>query len=96
MKNAIASLITAASLTTLGLAGTALAGQNETSSEAEQKPEIVERNDKGKATKVRVDGQVYDVCVKEDQDNCIQPREIGLDFGNRPLDYWPGKPASEM
>ena len=28
-------------------------------------------------------------------DGCINPREAGLKFGNRALDYWPGKPASE-
>ena len=35
------------------------------------------------------------VCTKELQDSCINPREAGLNWGNRPLDYWPGKPASE-
>ena len=57
---------------------------------------VVERNTQGKATKVRVEGTVYDVCMKDDQDGCINPRAAGLDWGNRPLDYWPGKPASQM
>ena len=100
MKNFVASLITAASITTLGFAGTALAEDREdmstdSSTEAES-PEIVERNKAGKATKVRINGKVYEVCMKDDQDGCINPRAAGLNWGNRPLDYWPGKPASEM
>ena len=38
----------------------------------------------------------YPVCQGEEQDGCIQPREAGLNYGNRPLDYWPGQPASSM
>lgn len=38
----------------------------------------------------------YPVCKSEADDACIQPRAAGLDWGNRPLDYWPGKPASEL
>lgn len=38
----------------------------------------------------------YPPCRGEVQDNCINPREAGLNYGNRPLDYWPGQPASEM
>jgi hypothetical protein len=30
------------------------------------------------------------------QDSCVNPREAGLNYGNRPLNYWPGQPASEM
>ena len=100
MKNLVASLITAASITTLGFAGTALAKDgDDVSRDASTKaetPEIVERNEKGKATKVRIEGKVYDVCMKDDQDGCINPRAPGLKWGNRPLDYWPGKPASQM
>ncbi|WP_128892887.1 hypothetical protein [Erythrobacter sp. HKB08] len=59
-------------------------------------PEVVETNAKGQATKVRIEGKVYDVCMKNDQDGCINPRAAGLKWGNRPLSYWPGKPASEM
>ncbi|MGZ3196565.1 MAG: hypothetical protein ACXWI1_05525 [Croceibacterium sp.] len=63
----------------------------------EPKPmaEIVERDASGHATKVRIDGKVYDVCTKDKTDVCINPREGGLDFGTQPLDHWPGKPASE-
>ena len=42
-----------------------------------------------------VEGE-YPVCKSESDDACIQPRAAGLDWGNRPLDHWPGKPASEM
>jgi len=100
MKNLLASLITAASIATLSVGGTALAEGDEYSSRdgstKAQTPVIVERNDKGKATKVRVNGKVYDVCMNDEHDGCINPRAAGLDWGNRPLDYWPGKPASQM
>lgn len=59
-------------------------------------PEVVETNAKGQATKVRIDGKVYDVCMKDDQDGCINPRAAGLEWGNRELNYWPGKPASQI
>ena len=38
----------------------------------------------------------YPVCSATVTDGCIQPREAGMNYGNRPLDYWPGKPASQM
>ena len=38
----------------------------------------------------------YPVCKGDIQDSCINPRAAGMNWGNRPLDYWPGKPASEM
>lgn len=57
--------------------------------------EVVERNEQGQATKVSIDGTVYDVCMTEEQDDCINPRDAGLNFGDVPLDYWPGEPASE-
>ncbi len=62
----------------------------------DKSPTIVERNANGKATKVNIDGKTYDVCVTKGQDSCINPREAGLNWGNRALDYWHGKPASEM
>lgn len=37
----------------------------------------------------------YPICSGDIQDSCIQPREAGKNYGNVPLDYWPGKPASE-
>lgn len=41
-------------------------------------------------------GKEYPPCRGEMQDSCINPREAGLNYGNRPLNYWPGQPASEM
>ena len=38
----------------------------------------------------------YPICKGDVQDDCMQPRAAGKNWGNRPLDYWPGKPASEM
>ncbi|GGD54138.1 hypothetical protein GRI62_04315 [Erythrobacter arachoides] len=38
----------------------------------------------------------YPPCRGTVQDNCVNPREAGLNYGNRPLDYWPGQPASQM
>ena len=38
----------------------------------------------------------YPICKGEIQDGCIQPRAAGKNWGNRPLDYWPGRPASEI
>lgn len=38
----------------------------------------------------------YPVCSATVQDSCVNPREAGKKYGNRPLNYWPGKPASEI
>lgn len=76
----------------LGVAAPAFADNHMTSTGWE----IVERNDRGLATKVRKDGQTIDVCMTQEQDNCINPRAAGLNWGDRPLEYWPGQPASQM
>ena len=61
----------------------------------EDHPQVVDTNAAGKITKVRVAGETYEVCMTEQQqDNCIQPRAAGLDWGDVPLAYWPGEPAS--
>jgi len=60
------------------------------------KAEVVERDAGGKPTKVKIGDKVYDLCVSDKQDSCINPRDAGLDFGTRELNYWPGKPASEF
>ncbi|MGB3711797.1 MAG: hypothetical protein WA985_08920 [Erythrobacter sp.] len=106
MKNLITATFAAASLAAMGAAAPALADdhmeqddQSTVTGDANwkaQSPEIVERNDRGRVTKVRIDGKVYDVCMANDQDGCINPRAAGLDWGNRPLMYWPGQPASSM
>ncbi|RVQ68923.1 hypothetical protein EKN06_01485 [Croceicoccus ponticola] len=75
----------------LGIAAPALAEHHE-----EMKAEVVERDAKGVATKVKIGETVYDVCTPEAQDGCINPREAGLNFGHVPLDHWPGAPASGL
>lgn len=61
-----------------------------------QTAEIVQRGADRHASMVRVDGQDYPVCTSTQQDSCIEPYAAGLSWGNRPLSYWPGKPASEI
>lgn len=62
----------------------------------EPKAEVVEKDAKGTPTKVKIGDTIYDVCTAEKQDGCINPKAAGLKFGNTPLNYWPGKPASEI
>lgn len=59
-------------------------------------PVVVERAPNGRPTSVRIGGAVYKVCMTENEDSCIQPRAAGLNWGNHPLQRWPGRPASEM
>ena len=66
------------------------------SGSSDTKAEVVERDSNGRATKVSIGGKTYDVCTPTKQDDCINPREAGLNFGNVPLDHWPGQPASQM
>ena len=73
----------------IGLAAPAMA-QNATT-----KAEVVEKNARGQAIKVRIEGKVYDVCMNEAQDGCIQPRAAGLNWGDVPLNHWPGEAVSE-
>jgi hypothetical protein len=97
MQNFLA--ITAAAALSAGLAAPAIADnhmdKDKNANWKAQSPEIVERNDNGKATKVRIDGKVYEVCMSEKQDSCIQPRAAGLKWGDMPLRYWPGQTASQ-
>ncbi|HYC75039.1 hypothetical protein [Brevundimonas sp.] len=58
-------------------------------------PVVVARDANGRATSVRIGGTVYKVCMSENEDGCIQPRDAGLNWGDRPLAHWPGRPASE-
>ena len=82
-------------LITAAAALLALSGPALSQDEPKPKAEVVERNDKGQATKIKVDGKIYEVCRDGKTDGCINPRDAGLDFGNVPLDHWPGRPASE-
>lgn len=58
------------------------------------KAEVIERDAKGKPTKVRIDGKDYAVCTSDNSDGCINPREAGLKFGNHAATKWPGRPIS--
>lgn len=82
-----------ATLTALAAFAVPAAAQTATTSQGFT---VVETNAKGQATKVSKDGKTYAVCMSDAQDSCINPREAGLKFGNNPLSYWPGKPASEI
>lgn len=94
-KIAILSAVTAASM---AFSGAALAAQSDMADGAKMDPKatVVNKGPKGKAQTVMLNGKEYQVCGGDVTDNCINPREAGLNFGNRALDYWPGKPASEM
>jgi hypothetical protein len=56
--------------------------------------EIIERDSKGRATKVRREGQEYNVCTSDDADGCINPREAGLGWGNNTAKEWTGREIS--
>tara|TARA_R110002049_G_scaffold24117_6_gene85729 strand:- start:1915 stop:2160 length:246 start_codon:yes stop_codon:yes gene_type:complete len=62
---------------------------------ADPKATVVDKGANGRAQTVMLNGKEYKVCGGDVTDGCINPREAGLKFGNRALDYWPGKPASE-
>ncbi|QZH74452.1 MAG: hypothetical protein JY451_12325 [Erythrobacter sp.] len=92
-------------LAILAIGGLAFAAPALAAPQAQQEPqagqatpvaEVIARDDRGRATRVRVDGREYDVCEGDQADDCINPREAGLNFGNVPIDYWPGRPASEI
>lgn len=89
----LATLIAAG---TLGISGAAVAQVNEPAPTYKVAPmvQVLERNARGKATRVAVRGQAYAVCMNDRQDSCIQPRAAGLGFGDRPMQYWPGEPVS--
>lgn len=60
------------------------------------KADVIARDAHGRAITVRVDGKDYAVCNAKVTDNCIQPRQAGLAWGDTPIKYWPGKPASDF
>ncbi|TCM18165.1 hypothetical protein EDF56_105516 [Novosphingobium sp. PhB165] len=83
------------SLAMLGIA-TCLIGTSialEAAAPATQKAEVVERDSRGRATSVQIDGTVYKVCTAQITDSCINPRQAGLNFGNQPLGHWPDEPT---
>jgi hypothetical protein len=42
-----------------------------------------------------VEPRAYPLCSRTVTDECVNPRQAGRAYGNRPLDDWPGHPASE-
>ncbi|WP_417621476.1 hypothetical protein [Parasphingorhabdus sp.] len=94
-KLAIFSAVAAASV---AFSGAAYAGQSEMSDGAKMKamPAKVSKESSGRAQTVMLNGKEYAVCNGDVTDSCVNPREAGLNYGNRALDHWPGKPASEM
>jgi len=90
------NLLLIASMATLAFAAP-LSAQAQ-SSDQSGKAQVVERGPDGKASVVRIDGRNYPVCSTSGakQDGCIEPRAAGLKWGDHPLKYWPGKPASQI
>ncbi|ABC63620.1 hypothetical protein [Erythrobacter litoralis] len=88
MKKFIAGSLAAAMTVSFGAAA-ALADDHK-SYKPKEKVVVVERNDQGKATMVKVGDKMYPVCMNyEMTDGCIQPRAAGLDWGNYPANTWP-------
>ena len=92
------AILSAAAAASMALTGVAQASQDEMADGAKMdtKATIVNKGANGRAQTVMLNGKEYTVCGGDVTDSCINPREAGLNFGNRALDYWPGKPASEM
>lgn len=65
---------------------------------AEPKPkvEVISVGEDGKPDVVRVEGFEMKVCKGEVKDGCINPQDAGFDWGGKEINYWPGKPASEI
>ncbi|MCB2067182.1 MAG: hypothetical protein KDE15_11165 [Erythrobacter sp.] len=85
-----------ATLIALGLTATAMPAFAAQQHDRAPTAQVVDRDAHGRATVVRVDGRDYAVCRQGREDECINPREAGLNFGNVPIDYWPGQPASQI
>lgn len=52
-------------------------------------------NEMAQTTPMAEQPSEYPVCSKDVQDSCINSWAVNK-TGTKPLDYWPGKPASEM
>jgi hypothetical protein len=64
--------------------------------EHKPKVEVVSVGPDGKPDVVKVDGYTMKVCKGDVTDGCINPQDAGFDWGGKEIDYWPGKPASEI
>ena len=90
-------LVSAAALSAgLALVGTTNASVASAKNMPKSHVQVIKRDHRGHATMVRVDGKEYQVCRKGVTDNCINPRAAGLHWGDTPIAYWPGKPASDI
>lgn len=78
----------------LSLAVPAMAQQQ--AKEDKPKAEIIAWDADGKPDRVRVDGYEYKLCKGGQTDSCINPEDAGFDWGGKSIDYWPGRPASEI
>ena len=93
MKTIIAGTLTA--LMSVSFAAAAIAQTAPADTKAGAKIVIVERDAKGKATKVKIGEDVIPVCMSEAMtDGCINPYEAGLKWGNRPVSTYTDKDAA--
>jgi len=47
------------------------------------------------ASPMGAEPRAYPLCSRTITDECVNPREAGRNHGNRPLNYWPGRPAGK-
>lgn len=88
--------VNAATNATAGTTGTANASTTAQATSPAMSGNIrFQRNEMVQAAPAPHTGE-YPPCRGDMQDNCVNPREAGLNYGNRPLGYWPGQPASEI
>ncbi|NVE93774.1 hypothetical protein [Altererythrobacter lutimaris] len=75
---------------------TEVATHPEATEEAPPVVEIIERDETGKATRIRIESREYALCSDTVMDSCISPRAAGFDWGSQPLDHWPGQTATSL
>lgn len=91
IERQMASMPSANASTTAQVATTAAATQGTVGAPRMVSGEVVQST----PAATRASGE-YPVCSATVTDGCINPREAGKNYGNRPLNYWPGRPASEI
>ena len=84
------------SATLLALAAPAFAANEKAPPEPKPKVVVVSVGADGKPAVVRLDGYEMKVCKGDVKDGCINPQDAGFDWGGREINYWPGRPASEI
>jgi hypothetical protein len=80
----------------LALAAPAFAADEKAPAEPKPKVEVISVGADGKPDVVRVDGFEMKVCKGDVKDGCINPQDAGFDWGGKQINYWPGRPASEI